>query len=133
MLSISKRARYGLRAMLYLAKKKKVASSKEIAQAEKIPYQFLEQIIHQLRINNLVESKRGAQGGYFLAKPKDQISMGDIIGLLEEDICLASCLGSTDKHCSLENSCLAKKGFKKLQQQLVMSMNKISLEDLLSN
>lgn len=130
MLTISKRARYGLRAMLYLAQKNQVASTREIARAEDIPIQFLEQIIHDLRKQRLVDSKRGAQGGYSLTRPSNQISMGDIVRPLEEEISLAGCLSQTAKHCSRQKHCLAKKGWEDLQKRLLQSMDETSLADL---
>ncbi len=130
MLTISKRARYGLRAMLYLAQKNQVTSSREIAQAEDIPIQFLEQIIHDLRKQGLVDSKRGARGGYFLTKSSDRISMSDVVRPLEKEISLAGCLSQTAEHCSRQKNCLAKKGWEDLQKSFLQSMDETSLADL---
>lgn len=131
MLSISKRARYGLRAMLYLARKNEIIPTKEIAAAEKIPYQFLEQIINDLRQKGFVSSKRGAQGGYYLNKSSTEISMGDIVRFLEDEIQLADCLTGSDEHCELQDQCLAKKGWEKIQEAILVSMDNTSLSDLI--
>ncbi len=133
MLTISKRARYGLRAMLYLAQKNEVVSTKEISQAENIPYQFLEQIVHDLRKADLVKAKRGAQGGFSLTKPTDEISMGEVVRLLEKEIYLAGCLSDTAEHCQLQDKCLAKKGWEDLQHTLLDSMDSTTLADLINH
>ena len=129
MLTISKKTRYGLRAMLYLARQDQLVSSTEIAQAEGIPHQFLEQIIGRLRQAQLVKSERGAQGGFTLALDKKQISMGQIVKLLEDEVQLADCLG--DQLCCREAHCSAKTAWSQVQQQLIQTMNQISLADLL--
>lgn len=130
MLSISKKTRYGLRAMLYLAQQDELVSAKKIAQAEGIPHQFLEQIVNQLRQAQLVKAKRGAHGGYTLAQSTDEIKMAQIVSLLEEKIQLAGCLGGA--HCHKENDCFAKKGWQKAQKKLLKTMEDISLADLLA-
>jgi Rrf2 family protein len=58
---------------------------KSIADAHEIPERFLVQIMLQLKGAGLVVSTRGASGGYVLAKPPDQISIGDIVGVIDRD------------------------------------------------
>jgi len=133
MLTVSKRARYGLRVMLFLAEKNRLASVKEIAHEEEISVQFLEQIIYELKKNGLVNSQRGKYGGYYLAKPSKEISMGDVVRLLEKEICLSSCLAKTAEPCSLEEDCFAKQGWNKVQKSILQIMDSTSLADLLSD
>ena len=81
-MKISKKAQYGLRAVVAIAKES--ASAKPVAIAslaasEEIPVKFLEQILLSLRKAGLLESKRGAGGGYRLSKSADQIALSDII------------------------------------------------------
>ncbi|MDB4673232.1 Rrf2 family transcriptional regulator [Verrucomicrobiales bacterium] len=81
-MKISKKAQYGLRAVVAIAKES--ASAKPVAIAtlaasEEIPVKFLEQILLSLRKAGLLESKRGAGGGYRLSKPAEQIPLSSII------------------------------------------------------
>jgi Rrf2 family protein len=84
---VSAKVDYALRAMTELA----VASpflmtGEQLATAQKIPPKFLESILAQLRNGGLVASQRGAEGGYRLAKPAEEISIADVIRELEGPI-----------------------------------------------
>jgi Rrf2 family protein len=86
MLKTQKKEQYALRAMYELAKHRGKGPKKisEIAAAQSIPLRFLEVILSQLKGSGLVKSKRGFYGGYFLVKPPDQISVGQILRFLEK-------------------------------------------------
>jgi Rrf2 family protein len=64
-MKFSTTTRYGLRAIVYIAKSNKICSVKEISEAEEIPVKYLEKIILKLSKAQLIEVKRGATGGYF--------------------------------------------------------------------
>lgn len=83
MLKLSTKSRYGLRACLALCKSEGKLSSSEIAQVESIPQRYLEQILSALRQGGLVESTRGAKGGYSLARPANEITVADLVSCLE--------------------------------------------------
>lgn len=82
---LSTKGMYGLSAMyeLSLKKTKKPTQIKEISASAGIPQNYLEQLLVVLRKANLVTSIRGAQGGYFLAKKANDISVKDILIALE--------------------------------------------------
>jgi Rrf2 family protein len=63
-----------------------VSSIEELANVEKIPAKYLAQILSELRNGGLVESRRGKQGGYLLARAPDQISISDVIFLIESEM-----------------------------------------------
>ncbi len=79
MFSLTKKTDYGLQLMMVLAKKYKqgFVSLRQIAKEEKLPFKFLEQVVFLLKIANLVDSKEGKGGGYFLTKPPKKISMAE--------------------------------------------------------
>lgn len=83
MLKLSTKSSYGLRACLALCKAEGKLSSSEIAQVESIPQRYLEQILSALRQGGLVESTRGAKGGYSLARPASEITVADLVSCLE--------------------------------------------------
>ena len=80
---------YACRALVQLAKRYEVSgvsSIEELANVEKIPAKYLAQILSELRNGGLVESRRGKQGGYLLARSPDQISISDVISLFEGEM-----------------------------------------------
>lgn len=82
---ISAKADYAVRAALELAASPDGAPVKgtAVAEAQAIPLQFLEQIMLELKRSGLVKTKRGAHGGYWLAKPPEQITVADVIRAVE--------------------------------------------------
>ena len=83
--NISQKCKYALKAIFELAFRDEPSSIKiqEIASAQKMPKRFLEVIMSELKHGNFVISRRGKQGGYMLAKPANQITIGEVIGFLE--------------------------------------------------
>jgi Rrf2 family protein len=78
---VTTRTRYAIRALYHLAfhRAGEAAQAKEIADAQKIPLRFLEQILQDLRRAGLVEARRGPRGGYALARPPAEISLADVL------------------------------------------------------
>ena len=84
---VSAKVDYALRAMTELAAASpSLMTGEQLATAQKIPPKFLESILAQLRNGGLVASQRGAEGGYRLAKPAEEISIADVIRELEGPI-----------------------------------------------
>jgi Rrf2 family protein len=84
---VSAKVDYALRAMTELASSSpSLMTAEQLATAQKIPPKFLESILAQLRNGGLVASQRGAEGGYRLAKPPEEISIADVIRELEGPI-----------------------------------------------
>ena len=128
-MKISKKTEYGLRAMVYLAKKSSKdnpCSIKEISKKEKISFDFLEKIISKLEKTGLVKAKKGVKGGYFLAKPAKKITPGDIVLILEENIVAVNCFG-----CPMSGKCSSKDVWDEVQESVDNSLNAITLADLI--
>ena len=77
------KADYAVRAAVELAAAGELVTADHIAQAQGIPLNFLENILRDLRRGGIVESRRGQQGGYTLARPADEISVADVIRAVE--------------------------------------------------
>jgi len=105
--------------------KEKVCPIKEISEKEKIPFDFLEKIISELQEAGLVEAKRGIQGGYFLTKKPKQITVGEIVRVLESTVPV-SCLG-----CQMAGACSTKDVWKKVQDSLDSTLDSVTLKDLI--
>ena len=92
---LSKRGEYGLRAMLDLATWESHSGAvqiKDIAERENIPAKFLEQILLTLKNAGLLNSKMGVGGGYYLARPADQINLGQIVRVLDGPLAPIHCV-----------------------------------------
>lgn len=83
-MEISARSEYGIRALAELAAAGGGPTTvTELANRQQIPARFLQNILLQLRRRNVVQSQRGTEGGYRLARPADQISLAEIMRALE--------------------------------------------------
>ncbi len=97
MRQLSKRTQYSLRALYALARNHGRGPTliTQLAHDELIPKKFLEQILLSLKSTGLVSSKKGKGGGYFLAKPPDQITMASVIRLMEGPLAPLPCASET--------------------------------------
>ena len=95
---LSKRGEYGLRAMIMMAEPSKpndplpMVQIKEIAQREQISAKFLEQILLTLKNAGLLHSKMGVGGGYYLARPPKEITLGQIFRTLDGPVAPIRCV-----------------------------------------
>jgi len=94
---LSKRGEYGLRAMISLAEAQKdsptgMVQIKEISAREQIPAKFLEQILLALKNAGLVQSKMGVGGGYYLARAPKEITLGQIVRMLDGPLAPIRCV-----------------------------------------
>jgi Rrf2 family protein len=90
-MKISTRGRYGIRLLIDLAEraKEKHVSLAAIAERQGISLRYLEQLAVILRRHNFIRSVKGASGGYVLARPAEEIILGDILRILEGDMLVA--------------------------------------------
>ncbi len=131
---LSTRSRYGLRAMFDLAMNygSRPVSLKSVAERQKLPEQYLEQIVIGLRKANLVKGLRGAQGGYVLTRPPAEISVGDIIRAVETDLTPTDCLADPGAAgCEQVNFCPSRSVWIKRGNSINDAMDAISLEDMI--
>ncbi|MBN1886930.1 MAG: Rrf2 family transcriptional regulator [Thermoflexales bacterium] len=94
-MKLSKRGEYGLRAMVALASNGPEPAAvpiKDIARQERIPTKFLEQILLTLKNAGLLQSKAGTGGGYHLARPPSEITLGQIIRVLDGPLAPIRCV-----------------------------------------
>lgn len=128
-MQISKKAQYGLRAMVCLArdfKRNDFLSLKEISKKEDIPFGFLEKIIISLEKENLVKGKKGFGGGYILNKLPKDISVFDIVRILEKTTTPVNCA-----LCGKTRKCAAKNVWQRVDYAISGTLNSITLKDLI--
>ncbi len=92
-MQITRQADYALRAILYLAKLEngEKASTKDIAETQKIPPSFLAKIVSQLSIAGLIQTSRGARGGIMLARSPEEISILNVVEAIDGPVLLNAC------------------------------------------
>lgn len=112
-MKLSKRGEYGLRAMIDLASalrdpEVRVIQIRDVARRENIPAKFLEQILLTLKNAGLLQSKMGVGGGYYLSRPAEEITLSQIIRVLEGPFTPVSCLNKSNYEpcsCPDEQTC----------------------------
>lgn len=105
-MQVSRKADYALRAAIHLTRREagRAASVAEISATEAIPRKFLEKIIQDLIHVGIVSSRRGAHGGYVLARTPREISFKDVIEAVEGPISINICVGDRGS-CSVSSTC----------------------------
>jgi Rrf2 family transcriptional regulator, cysteine metabolism repressor len=138
----STRAEYGVRVMVELARRgsdgeRECVSLAEIADGDGLPLAYLEHLAARLRKAGLVESRRGARGGYLLARPADEISMAQVVEALEGAIAPIECISEgADGHlvCSRETEtdhvCPTKLLWTRVRGSVVRTLEETRLSDL---
>lgn len=107
-MSVSSKCYYAIRAIYALAEHDSAEPMKiaDIAAQELIPIRFLEVILGQLKGGGFVQSRRGAEGGYRLAKPADQITVGAVMRYVDGPIAPVDCVSqSRPKECEFQGEC----------------------------
>ncbi|MFO0891011.1 MAG: Rrf2 family transcriptional regulator [Isosphaeraceae bacterium] len=107
-MTVSAKCYYALRAIYALAEHQETTPLKagEIAERQHIPIKFLEAILSQLKGGGYVNSRRGVEGGYFLARPADRLKIGEIIRFIDGPIAPVDCVSvSRPKACEYPGHC----------------------------
>lgn len=134
---LSKKAKYAIHALIYLAKNQDegpILISK-IAEREKIPQKFLEAILLDLKKDGILGSKKGKGGGYYLIKHTDDVNMADIMRLFDGAIALLPCV--TFKYyqrcdeCQDEESCGIRNVFMQVRNATVEILKNASLTQII--
>ena len=131
-MKLSTRSRYGTRLMLDLAKhyQQGPIHLSTIAVQQGISVKYLEQIIIPLKKANYIQSVRGPKGGHVLARPPEEITVGEIVALLEEGASLAEC-SFNPKVCERSSICQTRYVWQEAAQAMFDKLNSITLADLL--
>jgi Rrf2 family protein len=134
-MKLSTKSRYGLRAVVDLALHYRYGpmAVATISKKEGISTHYLEQILNKLKKANIVKSLRGPKGGYTLAKNPNNITVAEVVGILEGGISPVSCvLGRKKKRpCERMDKCVTKVVWDKLASRMKETLEAITLSDLL--
>jgi Rrf2 family protein len=131
----STKAEYGVRVMAHLAgtDAERPVSLGTIAEAEGLPLAYLEHLVQRLRRQGLVESRRGAHGGYTLSRPAAEITMAEIVEALEGNLAPIECItpeGMCSREVAGQAPCPTKLLWTRVQGSIVRTLNDMTLSDL---
>jgi FeS assembly SUF system regulator len=130
-LRISRLTDYGTVVLAHLARDDAdLVSAAEVAAATGIALPTVSKLLKSLAKANLVNSTRGAQGGYQLARDAREISAADVIDALEGPVSITACSAS-DSHCDFEDSCNVGGAWQRINVAIRRALDDISLADLL--
>lgn len=129
---LSTKGQYAVRAIVTLAchSSDKPVTLKDISMEEGISLSYLEQLFVKLRKGKVVKSVRGPGGGYVLARPSSEISVGTVIKVVEEPLNPVACLDDGSVGCERAERCITQRVWRGLADKIAEFLDSISIEDL---
>jgi Rrf2 family protein len=134
---ISKKTKYGLKALIYLARQYEQGPIliADLAREENIPKKFLEAILLALKNNGILQSKKGKGGGYFLARNPSKITFGQAIRIMEGPLAPVPCVSETSyatcQECKNEQTCGIRIVMKDVRDAMAKILDGTTLADVL--
>jgi len=133
-LRISAKGEYAAKAVLYLSLRyPAVVTSQEVAARHKIPAKYLEHILLSLKSAGVLESRRGVKGGYRLAKSPAQVTMGEVLRVVDGKFSQSSCIEVNLRNgyaCPESDSCGLKQVWQDVQNAVERILFETTFEDL---
>ena len=136
MTNLSRKARYALRALYALAadEARGPVLIAELAEREKIPRKFLEAILLELKNAGVLRSKKGKGGGYALARPSEQISIGEVVRVIDGPLAPIPCASERNfvrcEECADETTCGTRQVMKKVRDAIAAILDTTTLADV---
>lgn len=134
---ISKKTKYGLKALVYLARQydKGPILIADLAREENIPKKFLEAILLALKNSGILQSKKGKGGGYYLGRPPGKITFGQAIRIMEGPLAPVPCVSETAyakcTECENEQTCGIRLVMKDVRDAIAGILDNTTLADVL--
>jgi len=131
------KAKYGIRALLYLAERRGQGPImiKEIAKEERIPKKFLEAILVDLKAGGILRSRAGRTGGYEMLRPPKEINLGQVIRLMDGPLapipCVSQMAYAACDDCEDERTCLIRMVMKDVRDSTARILEQTTLENML--
>ncbi len=125
---------YALRLMINLARNysKLAVSSRLLAEKEEVPYQLACKLMQKLNYAGLVKSKMGPKGGFFLSKMPSEITISEVVEVIQGPVSVNRCLLGIDV-CSFQSNCAIRKKLIQLQEYIERFFNDVTLDKLLES
>lgn len=132
-MKLSNRSKYALHAMVFLAEQREKGPQTLSTIAKSgMPSQFLEQLLGKLRRSGLVATVRGAQGGYAIARPPDQITVADILEATEGPVDLSPCT-CDEASCPSFGHCATQHALDHITSGINRMMYNVTLADMMKS
>ena len=134
---LSKKAKYGLKALVYLADNRgRAVQCTEIAEAQNLPKKFLDAILLEIKGLGIISSKKGKGGGYSLLRPSDTISLGQVIRALDGPFAPVPCVSRTAyarcDDCVDEGGCIVRPVMQEVRDAISTVLDNRSLHDMMA-
>ena len=134
MLKISKLSDYGLLATVYLARHRgKVVAAREIANFYHLPVPMVTKVLKALHSGGLIESHRGAGGGYSFENDSERVTLGDLLEVLEGPWDLVECETTDDDGhavCAIRTACPSRRFMFGINRAIKTAFEQVTLDDL---
>jgi len=136
---LSKKTRYAIVALTRLARDygKGPMQIREIAEIEKIPQSFLENILLDLKKNGILGSNLGKSGGYYLLKKPEEVTLAEVVRLFEGTISLMYCVSENSyrpcEFCKDESTCNIRLVFREIRDSTNTILSRTTLRELIKN
>ncbi len=127
---MSKLTEYAFMVIMALKKSDLPASADFVASVTGLETPTVSKILKQLKKAGLLDSKRGATGGYFLVKRKQEITLNEVIVAMEGGMSLTECVDD-DTACHLTQDCYMSAGMKKVNQVILNALESVTVSDIL--
>jgi Rrf2 family protein len=135
---LSSKAKYGLKAMVYLARREGQGPVliADIAEAERIPKKFLDAILLEMKNFGLLSSKKGKGGGYVLARPASRITAADVVRVLDGPLAPVPCVSRTAYRrcddCVDEDACAVRAVMQDVRDAIAAILDNTTLADIVT-
>ncbi|MHC4416608.1 MAG: RrF2 family transcriptional regulator [Planctomycetota bacterium] len=132
---LTRKSDYALVALAALARHgREGASARDLAEKLHLPLPVLRNILKLMANHGLLKSTRGPSGGYRLARPPNQITLADVVKVIEGPVQLARCCppppGEDEHQCRLEDSCQIKTNVRRVHESLLEFLNQVTLAQI---
>jgi len=132
-LKLTTKGTYGLKAAFELARAYggNPIPLKDIAQSQELAEKYLEQLLALLKKAGIVQTVRGASGGYTLSAPPDCITVNQVLTALEGDMTIVEC--QRGKKCKNEDSCATKAVWQRISESVTTALEEITLQNMVDD
>lgn len=135
---LSKKTKYAINALVYLAKQKDKVPTliSDIADKQNIPQKFLEAILLDLKKNGILASKRGKGGGYYMLKSAEEVNLADVMRLFDGSIAFIPCVThnyyESCEECNNESICGIRDVFFEVRNKSVEILKRATLKEIIT-
>ena len=136
-MKMSTKGQYSLRAMVALARQQRSQSDDFLsitmmAEQTGVTERYLEKLLRQLKAAGLIETARGAAGGFKLVRPPEEITVGDVLRAGEGDLTPVSCVTETGSPCARQDGCVVQYVWKRMNDSINEAIDTMTLAELIT-